>query len=318
MNQLGEANIVNTRTNAFIEKARKLHGFKYDYSKVVYVVNDKSVIIICPTHGDFLQKPADHLSRNKSGAKGCHRCCASYPHTQASWIQKAKEIHGEKYDYSQTVYTGGKNKVIIRCVKHDLCFEQQATSHVGKRPRGCPKCGLERSVSAHTNDTEYFLTKARAVHGNTYDYSLVKYTITNDYVTIICSKHGEFDQTPHNHLIGKGCPRCKMSHGEKHIANYLKSLNIMYVQQKKFEDCKNKRKLPFDFYLPEYDAIIEFDGKQHFEPVDIFGGDEGFLCTRLNDEIKNKFAAETNRPMLRIKYDQNIELSIDLFIIGLN
>ena len=137
-------------------------------------------------------------------------------------------------------------------------------------------------------------------------------------ITIICRKHGEFKQIPTNHYAGKGCSICKNSQGEVKVATYLDKLNIAYDQQKKFEECKNIHKLPFDFYLPEYNALIEFDGRQHTEVCEIFGGEEGLQKTQFNDAIKNKFANDTNKPMLRINYDQDIELSIDLFMLGLD
>lgn len=93
---------------------------------------------------------------------------------------------------------------------------------------------------------------------------------------------------PHNHLNGQGCPKCKRSKGEATIENILNELKIDFQSQKKFDSCKNKFWLPFDFYLEKYKLCIEF-GKQHYESVEVFGGTKGFLATQTNDNIKSKW-----------------------------
>ena len=97
-----------------------------------------------------------------------------------------------------------------------------------------------------------------------YDYCDVKYVNAISKVEIICDKHGTFNQTPNNHLSGKGCPICRMSHGETQIRNYLSDRNIDFEIQFRFKDCRNKLPLPFDFYLPKHNLCIEYDGEQHF------------------------------------------------------
>ena len=110
---------------------------------------------------------------------------------------------------------------------------------------------------------------------------------------------------------GKRCPKCNESKGEKAISNILSYLNINYTPQKRFPECKYKHTLPFDFYVynKKYKLLIEFDGRQHFESVDIFGGDNSLKETQLRDQIKNNFALSNNIPLLRIPYTEqdNIE-----------
>ena len=108
---------------------------------------------------------------------------------------------------------------------------------------------------------------------------------------------------PSDHLSGYGCPRCYESKGETAIAKFLTSNNINYIREKKFDDCKNKSQLPFDFFLPDYNLLIEYDGKQHFEPVDYFGGIDGLNKCIINDKIKNKYAEDNKIKLLRIKYN---------------
>lgn len=179
----------------FTEKANQIHGNKYDYSQVEYVNNCTKVKIICPKHGFFMQVPADHLI-----GKGCIACSRRLPLTTEIFIERAKQIHGDKYDYSQVEYINIGTKVKIICPEHG-CFLQTPNSHIGGR--GCIKCGGRFPLTKET-----FTEKAKQVHGNKYDYSLVEYVNIGTKVKIICPKHGEFLQTPSHHLFGKGCFKC--------------------------------------------------------------------------------------------------------------
>jgi len=126
-------------------------------------------------------------------------------------------------------------------------------------------------------------------------------------IKIICKKHGIFEQTPDNHINKKtGCPICNESKGEKEIRIILNNLNIKYIKQKTFNNCKNKRKLPFDFYLTDYNLCIEFDGIQHFKSIEYFGGEKVLKETQKRDLIKNNYCKENNIKLLRIKYNENI------------
>lgn len=100
-----------------------------------------------------------------------------------------------------------------------------------------------------------------------------------------------------------GCPNCCSSKGEEKINLFLKEKNIYFESQKRFEECKNKRSLPFDFYIPSKKLLIEYDGIQHFEPIS-FGGDasKNFVQTKKNDLIKEEFCKKNNLKLLRIPY----------------
>lgn len=127
---------------------------------------------------------------------------------------------------------------------------------------------------------------------------------------------------PHNILSGKGCPHCKESQGEKQIRVWLNDRNIEYKYQYPFEDCKDKKMLPFDFYLPTLNLCIEYDGVQHFEPIDFAGrGDEWALSqlkmTQLHDKIKTNYCQDNNIALLRIPYFANIKEELEKFFIHL-
>ena len=126
-------------------------------------------------------------------------------------------------------------------------------------------------------------------------------------------EHGEFLQNIYNHKNGTGCPVCKESKGEKIITNFLKENKIHYIPQKKFDSCINKRKLPFDFYLPDYNICIEYDGKQHFEINDFFGGLESFEMVKINDKIKTDYCFDNNITLIRIN-KENIKDKLNNFL----
>jgi len=262
-------------TEEFIQKAHKVHGNKFDYSKVIYVNNHTKVCIICPLHGEFYQTPNHHLRE-----RGCDKCGGTFTLTTESFIEKSKQVHGNKYDYSKTIYKGCFEKVYIICPEHGE-FWQAPHSHL--RKQGCSKC-----VGLNKKSTDEFIIISNKVHGDKYDYSKVVYINNHTKVCIICPKHGEFWQRPQDHLNWHGCPKCNYSKGELQIEKWLTEHSIKHIPQYKFDECKNKRKLAFDFYLSDYNLCIEYDGEQHFKPMG-FGGDsqEIFKRTKNNDDIKN-------------------------------
>lgn len=183
------------KTIAFIERARLIHGDKYDYSKVEYINSRSKVCIICPEHGEFWQKPSSHLQ-----GKGCSKCCGTKKLTTEEFIERAKKIHGDKYDYSKVVYINNHTKVCIICPIHGE-FWQTPKNHL--KSVGCYKCSKVFPLTK-----EIFEKRGKIIHGDKYDYSKVEYINYETKVCIICKEHGEFWQTPHDHLSGYGCPFC--------------------------------------------------------------------------------------------------------------
>ena len=165
-------------TEGFVEKAIKIHGDKYDYSKVNYINSHTKVCIICKIHGEFLQKPSGHTS-----GKGCRKCSGSYSYSNKEWIEEAERIHDNKYDYSKVNYTKAHDKVIIICNTHGE-FQQQANLHL--TGSGCQKCGVINRSMIRIKTTKEWIEEAKSVHGDKYDYSKVNYTKARDKVIIIC------------------------------------------------------------------------------------------------------------------------------------
>lgn len=185
----------------FISLANKKHNSQYDYSMVDYKHSQKKIKIRCLTHGVFEQSPNSHLQ----GA-GCYKC----NHKKASidrmlsinvFKDRAVEVHGDTYDYSESNYVGMTKNLKIKCKDHGYFLQIPSVHLQGK---GCPKCGVNRM----TLSQEDFINRSREKHGSTYDYSLVKYKTSNRKVKIICSIHGVFNQLASSHMNGQGCAKC--------------------------------------------------------------------------------------------------------------
>lgn len=195
------------KTSIFITKARVIHGDKYDYSLVSYITNIINIKIICrkDNHGVFEQLPKKHLEGH-----GCLKCAGLYVPSTEEFIQQAILVHGDKYDYSLVLkYVNNRVKIKIICKKddHDI-FEQSPGKHL--QGQGCNKCGIIISSMKLRKTTNKFIQDAIKIHGDKYDYTNVFYTNSSTKVTIVCSLHGPFSQSPPHHLKGQGCNKCLM------------------------------------------------------------------------------------------------------------
>lgn len=330
-------------TTEFIYRARQVHGDKYSYEKTEYIKSDKPVTITCDKHGDFEQVANAHLS-----GCGCPLCKNNKIHMLKNkgiekFIFDARTIHGDKYDYSESVYVDNKTPLAIICNRHGL-FMQTPQSHL--KGCGCPKCADEKTGDRCRMTLEEFLLRAKETHGDKYDYSLVtKDTFVDAHtdIEIICQKHGKYKQTPSEHLGGygcywcgkesmaqkqaltrddvvrrcneifdnkydyslfteyhskkdiiqvicpkhgawavsvnnhlyrqSGCPSCKRSFGEERIARFLDENHIEYTEQYRIKNesllCINMYMM-IDFFLPKYNIAIEYNGIQHYEENPLF------------------------------------------------
>ena len=278
----------------FIEKAKEIHGNKYDYSKVEYKNNKTKVCIICPEHGEFFISPSNHIS--KYNKNGCPKCAGKNLNNEEI-IRRFKEVHGNKYDYSKVEYVDSKTKVCIICPEHGE-FWQTPNSHL--KGRGCPKCGIIKLKKTFTRTSEQFIQEAKKIHGDKYDYSKVKYINCKEKVCIICPEHGEFWQTPDSHLQGRGCVLCNpFSKSVKILEEWLLEENIRFEREKMFPWLNRQR---LDFFLPDYNIAIEYQGEQHFKPVKYFGGEKRFIDRIERDKKKNKLCFENNIKILYVSF----------------
>jgi ssDNA-binding Zn-finger/Zn-ribbon topoisomerase 1 len=294
------ANAQRGTTEEFIARAQQVHGHAYDYTKVNYRSTHEPVTIICREHGAFSQSPSSHLHQ----ASGCIECgkratADKLRMTTKDFIAKARQVHGDRFDYSKVDYRNSDSNITIVCPKHGA-FEQLPYNHLDGK--GCERCARELQGQRQRSTTEEFITKARKVHGDRFDYGLVAYQSAIEKVTIVCREHGPFVLTPNSHLSGTGCDACTESKGEFRIAELLDKSVELYHREWMHPECVDSRPLRFDFFAPALNLLIEYDGRQHFEAVDLFGGEDSLAETQRRDQIKNGFADENGYRLLRIPY----------------
>lgn len=266
-------------TDEFIKESNALHHYKYDYSKVTYIDSHSKVSIICPIHGEFLQSPDKHLK-----GQGCPECAKitrakSISSSTEKFIEKAKKIHNGKYFYTKTKYIKNSIPIIITCPKHGD-FVQRPDKHlIG---HGCPICAGNGAIT-----TAEFIERAIKVHGNRYDYSKSECNGTHNKTTIICPIHGEFEQTPQEHLKGKGCPTC--ANESKH--KKLKLENEIALERTK-NACQGKYIIPNDFKYVNLKTKIKVICPTHGEwetlPKNLWNGHGCPKCSNTVSKDENK------------------------------
>ena len=296
-------------TEEFIEQAIIVHGNKYDYSKAKYDGCKKKICIICPKHGEFYQTPDNHINNKQ----GCPKCANNVNLTTEEFIQKSKQIHNNKYDYSQVKYINNHTKITIKCPIHGY-FTQLSLNHL--KGEGCYECGRVVTNNSKKLSKDKILNKAIEIHGSYYDYSLLDFSkkCTQKNI-IICPKHGKFEQTLVNHLSGSGCPKCNESKGEKYITNWLNSKNIKYIAQYKIPidtNINSSGNAFIDFYIPEFNTFIEYNGEQHYMPKDKFGGVLTFERQQKRDQYIRDYCFKNNIKLIEIKYNDNINNKLQL------
>ena len=185
------------KKDKFIQKSIEIHGNKYDYSNIEYKDNKTKIVIYCKNCNIiFEQIPYHH-----SVGKGCPNCSKNKKLSTQEFIIKARNKHGEKFDYSLIDYKNIHTFVKIICPVHGI-FEQSPMTHL--------KWGCKHCAKTKKSNTEEFIYKAKQIHGEKYNYDLVDYVYSNKKVKIICKEHNYiFEQRPSNHLSKKhGCPLC--------------------------------------------------------------------------------------------------------------
>ena len=257
----------------FITESVIKHNNKYSYDKVYFQGNRIKVIIICPIHDkEFQITPHHHLTRGQ-GCRDCGFISSSKKQSMGKkkFIEKAVEIHGNKYDYSKVEYVNSDTNVIIICKKHKKEFSQIPYHHLNGK--GCRDCGHDSTIKKLSSNSYEFIKKAICIHSDYYDYSKVNYINNHLPVIIICPIHDEFPQQPNNHLQGKGCPYC-INKTEGKMEIFLKNeLNLLVNPQFKEDWTINQdtgyyRK--FDFCLEEFNLMICVDGPQHYNYIPFF------------------------------------------------
>ena len=208
-------------------------------------------------------------------------------------------------------YINAQTKIMHQCKN---CGHQWRAKPVDiLSGRGCPECKKKKIGDKLRKSNEKYIEEVSIINPNI--EVVGEYINGNTKIKHRCKVCGnEWDVKPNHILYNHGCPKCKKSFGEKIISEWLTDNNIDFVQQYSFCDCRDKFPLPFDFYLPNSNTCIEFDGEQHFKPVDFFGGEEKFKVRQLHDQIKTDYCNSHDIYLLRIPYDKNIEEELNNFL----
>ncbi|EGQ8456767.1 hypothetical protein KGV31_004065 [Vibrio parahaemolyticus] len=294
---LGRKSVTGDRV---VDAIDRLFGGQYEFSGFRMVSEGRSrrkhAVLICPQHGEFTIRP-NHLFNGVGCAKcGDDRAAELRSASLSEFVEKSRIVHGDRFDYSKSVYERAIKKVVITCPEHGD-FEQTPNDHLNGY--GCPFCGGRLPIGKRE-----FIERARSVFGDMYDYSMVEYENQLKPVLIGCKNHGCFWKQPKYHLAGSGCPACSVSGGELIIMRHLDLIGVDYLYEHSPEGLVNPdtgRKLRFDFYLPDHLVAIEFDGAHHFHE-NHFSDDDDLWAIRHRDAIKDAWCVSNGVSMVRIPY----------------
>lgn len=249
-----------------------------------YVNNRSKLEIMCPHGHVFLVK----FNNFKNGS----RCPVCYGHIKHSYDEVKNIFESNGYKLLSDEYVNKDEKLEIMCPDGHIYF---TSLNVFKRGFRCPQC------SGKAKHTLEFIRE----YLNKYGYELLstEYINANTSISMKCPeghvfkmRFGEFKNN------NRRCPVCSSSSGALETASILDKLNIKYIREFKFDDCKFKAQLPFDFYLPDFNVLIEFDGGQHYKIIKHFGGFDGFVDRKIRDTIKNIYCKDNNIKLIRIPY----------------
>ena len=231
----------------------------------------------------------------KSSKHGCPKCGYLKANYEKAFNYFINKYSSEKYEL---IEFESCHKVTVKC---KICGAIRTTTADNIYRYGCPNCSLIKGSQVQRLTKEQFINNSIKVHGTFYDYSKAEVIDYNTKVCIICPKHGEFWQSPRKHYGDKcGCPKCASSHGERLICQILNDLNINYQYQVKIKNPYNDNNFIIDFKIDN--IIIEYNGQQHYTPVEHFGGELRFQQQKQRDEYLKRYCEDYNIKLLEIPY----------------
>ena len=267
------------------------YGYKLITCEDEYVNSTCKIELMCPN--DHLYKTTFNSFKNSKS-----RCPYCGTKRNAKFTQQEVEDYLNEHGYELlSIYKNANTPIKVKCPKGHIHPVKFSNFKNGNRCYTCYRSQLKNKPLKYTRkDVCEYMKK--------YGYEL----LSNDFLGV---KHKLKIQCPNNHIYyanfdnflgGCRCPKCNESKGERKIKSYLQSKNINFIQQYKIDNCKCHDALPFDFYLPDYNICIEYDGEQHFQPIKHFGGMNGFIDRKIRDTIKNVYCKNNNIRLIRIPY----------------
>lgn len=225
------------------------------------------------------------------------------PERKASFIRRAKEAHGDKYDYGRVEYTSQSSKITIGCRKCGRNFQQTPSNHFR---HGCPGCAKKVRAEKTRVSEDEFRKRAAEAHGGNYCYDGIEGLSATTKIEIRCKEcNKKFRQQARLHMDGYGCPHCRVnrSKGELEVEAALKEMQVGFKPEYRNPSLRDKKPLPIDFLIPSLRMAIEYDGPQHFEAIDWFGGEEALAETQRRDRIKDEWCKNVHLKLVRIRHD---------------
>lgn len=237
----------------------------------------------------------------------CPYCFGTHKKTDAQFKQEVYDLVGNEYTFLEA-YISNKTKLKI---KHNVCGEiYGVTPRDFLRGYRCPYCaGLIKKTDTQFKQEVYNLVGK-------------EYTFLDNYInnrTKIRVKHNKcgnvYEVKPNDFLSGKRCPYCREPKGETIITKILDTLNINYDPQKTFDDLVDTTYLSYDFYIPDQAILIEYQGMQHYEPIDYFGGDSAFEKQQKHDKMKADYAKDHGYNLIAVPYTEDTFSNIKKYLI---
>lgn len=295
-----------------INKLRKkvLDKYKGEFEVLSYGEEDKTAVIIHVPCGEKFTKKI----RTITEYSGCAICGYKNMKKRVTTIttddfkRKVEILVGDEYTVLGE-YIKAKTKVRMRhnnenCNNH-VYYVTPSDFNNGRR---CPKCALLKRIDSRLKSPEDFKRELEELTGGDYE-PLDEYTRWNNHIRVKHVKCGYvYKVSPNAILNGRGCPRCSTPKGEIWVETALKELGVRYETQKRFEGLEYKKPLSYDFYLPDSNTLIEFNGLQHYQPIEFFGGEGNFKKQLKRDKIKHKYASDNNINLLIFTYQDTKEI----------
>jgi hypothetical protein len=295
-----------------LKRFTEAHGDLYEYDWDTYRIYSEKMSIICRKHGEFQQSARSHGS-----GRGCRVCVfGQEPENLGKgkipfdiMLDRFREVWGSEYEYVESSYVDTQQPFTIICENHGE-FNKAPFNHLNGQ--GCPTCRLV--------DVNDLLVKFKAVFGERYEYDIDSYINTTHFMTMICKTHGPFFKKPHHHIQGQGCPNCSLSKGMQDIMTYLNLSLFDYKLECWFDDLRGDagRVFRFDIYIGSLRLIIEFDGKQHFQIVEWWGGARGYEKLVDSDKRKEKYLLDNKYNLIRIPFWYTIKDMITVLTHGIS
>lgn len=269
----------------------------YDLPVEGYVTANKKIKHECKYGHIYEQTPNAHLR-----GQGCSVCSGSFKKTPEQYVKECKD---KGYDLPLEDYINNSTKIKHRC-NQGHTYEQSPNNHLNGK--GCPVCnGTPKKTS------EQYIKECRE---KGYDLPLEDYINNRTKIKHKCNKGHVYLQSPDMHVgkYNQGCPICKESHGERFIRTYLENNSINYTLQKKFNDLKDKTYLSYDFYLPDYNILIEYQGIQHYKEKEFFGGDKHLKKQQYHDNLKREYAKNNGYKLLELHYSLDTQELVNKYL----